>query len=198
MFINSMKKTAHYLAWILTLPVSAGYIVYAVFLGEQRAAVALSQRASRWSGLFGEYLRYSVLHRVIRHLGTDVVISFGTILSKPEAKIDNGVYIGAYCLLGRVEIGKNALLADHVCIPSGSRQHRFDSLSVPLKEQGGELSTIHIGEDTWLGSGAVILADVGSHCIVAAGAVVTKPIDDYKIVAGNPAKIIGDRREKSQ
>ena len=41
------------------------------------------------------------------------------------------------------------------------------------------------------------MANVGQHCVVGAGSVVTKPVEDYKIVAGNPAVVIGDRREKA-
>jgi acetyltransferase-like isoleucine patch superfamily enzyme len=42
----------------------------------------------------------------------------------------------------------------------------------------------------------VILADVGAHCVVAAGSVVTKPVEDYMIVGGNPAGPIADRRDR--
>jgi acetyltransferase-like isoleucine patch superfamily enzyme len=42
------------------------------------------------------------------------------------------------------------------------------------------------------------LADVGDHCVVAAGAVVTRPVADYQIVAGNPARPVGDRRDKAE
>jgi acetyltransferase-like isoleucine patch superfamily enzyme len=42
----------------------------------------------------------------------------------------------------------------------------------------------------------VILADVGDHCIVGAGSVVTKPVPDGKIVAGSPVRVIGDRRDR--
>jgi virginiamycin A acetyltransferase len=104
------------------------------------------------------------------------------------------VYIGSYCLLGDVRIGRDTLIADHVCIPSGGGQHGLARLDVPVREQEGEFRTINIGLDCWIGSGAVILADVGDHCVVAAGSVVTKPVEDYQIAAGVPARPIGDRR----
>ena len=37
------------------------------------------------------------------------------------------------------------------------------------------------------------MGDVGKHCVVGAGAVVTKPLDDYAIAVGNPARVIGAR-----
>lgn len=57
---------------------------------------------------------------------------------------------------------------------------------------------IHIGQGCWIASGAIISGGViiGNNVIVAAGAVVTKNIPDYAIVAGVPATIIGDTRER--
>jgi len=48
----------------------------------------------------------------------------------------------------------------------------------------------HIGHDTWIGAGAMIKPEVvlGDGAVVASGAVVTKDVDPYTIVAGTPAK----------
>lgn len=50
----------------------------------------------------------------------------------------------------------------------------------------------HIGHDTWIGAGAMIKPEVtlGHGAVVAAGAVVTKDVAPYTIVAGNPAKVL--------
>ena len=40
-----------------------------------------------------------------------------------------------------------------------------------------------------------LMADVGKHCVIGAGAVVTKPIPDYAIAVGAPAKVVRDRRQ---
>jgi phosphonate metabolism protein (transferase hexapeptide repeat family) len=52
------------------------------------------------------------------------------------------------------------------------------------------LRLVHIGHDTWIGAGAVILPEVtlGHGAVVAAGAVVTKDVAPYTIVAGTPAQ----------
>ena len=52
---------------------------------------------------------------------------------------------------------------------------------------------IHVGQDTFIGMRATILKGVviGSRCIVATGAVVTKSVPDGSIVGGNPARILG-------
>ena len=56
---------------------------------------------------------------------------------------------------------------------------------------------IKIGEDSWLGVGAVVLPGVtiGKCCIIGSNAVVTRDVDDYSIVAGIPAKKIGETKE---
>ena len=133
---------------------------------------------------------------MLARVGRDVVIGWGTLFSKPTAELGDGVYIGSHCCLGDVRIGAETMIADGVHIPSGAGQHGTGRLDVPMRQQAGEFRTIHIGEDCWIGSGAVVLADVGEHSIVAAGAVVTKPVEPWLIVAGNPARPIGDRRDK--
>ena len=46
-----------------------------------------------------------------------------------------------------------------------------------------------------IGSGAVVMADVGPHSVVAAGAVVTKPVPEWVIAGGVPAKVIRGRKD---
>ena len=51
---------------------------------------------------------------------------------------------------------------------------------------------ITIGSDSWIGGAAVILPGVtiGEHCVVGAGAVVTRDVPPYCVVAGNPARVV--------
>ncbi len=192
-----MKVICERLAFLVVLPVWVEFLLYSQIVGRSQACAAVAQRASKWPGLVGIYLRRALLRLVVTHIGKDVVISFGSVLTKPTTALADGVYIGSYCLLGDVRIGEGTLIADHVCIPSGGHQHEISRLDVPVRDQPGVFQTIRIGHDCWIGSQAVILADVGDHCVIGAGSVVTKPVPDYQIVAGNPARSIGDRRESA-
>ena len=59
--------------------------------------------------------------------------------------------------------------------------------------QPGVWPRITIGADSWIGERSTVLADVGMHCVVGAGSVVTRPVPDYAIAVGVPAKVIGYR-----
>ena len=68
--------------------------------------------------------------------------------------------------------------------------HDVTRRDLPVREQPGQWPRVTIGCDTWIGERAVIQADLGRHCVIGAGAVVTQPIPDYGIALGVPAKVI--------
>jgi acetyltransferase-like isoleucine patch superfamily enzyme len=114
-------------------------------------------------------------------------------MSQTGAVIDENVYVGPRCHLGLVHLGKDVLLAAGVHIPSGAQTHYFDAPDTPIRNQGGQRSLVRIGEGAWIGSAAIVLADVGKGTVVGAGSVVTKPLPDNVIAAGVPAKVIRPR-----
>jgi acetyltransferase-like isoleucine patch superfamily enzyme len=130
-------------------------------------------------------------------VGRDAFIGFGTIFSHPTAELGHSVYVGPYSCLGDVTLEDDVLLGSHVSVANGGAQHGTDRLDIPVREQPGRWPRVTIGRDTWIGDRAIVLADVGRHCVVGAGAVVTKPVPDYAIVAGNPARVVGSRRSDS-
>jgi len=96
-------------------------------------------------------------------------------------------------MIGKVDIGRNVLIGSNVDILSGKHQHSTDAIDLPIRYQMGEFRKLKISDDTWIGNHSVIMDDIGKGCIIGAGSVVTQPIDDYLVVAGNPAKIIRKR-----
>lgn len=97
---------------------------------------------------------------------------------------------------GSIEMGSGIMIGPNVVIRSSN--HQTARHDIPIWEQGQTGGRIVVGDDVWIGANAVIVAGVtvGSHVVVAAGAVVTRDVPDYAVVAGVPAKVIGDRREQ--
>jgi len=164
-----------------------------IFSDKENAFWAFSQFLSLWPGKIGNYLRKSFYRLSMTKCEKDCAILFGTIFSQVDTEIGKKVYIGPNCNIGSCKIEDHCTLGSNVHIMSGKRQHFFDDLTIPIREQGGDLEKIVIGEDTWVGNCALIMANVGKKCIVGAGSIVTKDVEDFSIVAGNPAKLIRKR-----
>jgi acetyltransferase-like isoleucine patch superfamily enzyme len=124
---------------------------------------------------------------------SDCVISFATIFSQEDTEIESGAYIGQQCNIGMCRIERNCLIGSGVHILSGKRQHNFDDIEKPIRNQGGSFEKVVIGEDTWIGNKALILANVGKKCVIAAGSVVINDVPDYSVMAGNPARLVKSR-----
>ncbi|GLX82092.1 acyltransferase [Thalassotalea eurytherma] len=156
---------------------------------------SFSQFLSLVPGKLGSYLRANFYRVTLNHCSPFAFIGFGTIFSHQDTKIEEGVYIGPQGNIGKCQIEKDCLLGSGVHILSGKSQHNISDLDIPIREQGGVFQRIVIGENSWIGNGAIVMANVGKQCIVAAGAVVVNDVPDYAIVAGNPAKIIKMRND---
>lgn len=104
-------------------------------------------------------------------------------------------YIGCS---GFIEIGSGVMMGPRVSLMAET--HKFDDASRPMKQQGVERSFIRIEDDVWIGVNATVLSGVtvGRGSIIAAGAVVTKDVAPYSVVAGIPAKVIRMRSESDK
>ena len=93
-------------------------------------------------------------------------------------------------IIGPVCIGNHVNLAQGITV--SALNHNFEDNTKRIDEQGITTKPVMIGNDVWIGANAVILPGVtiGKHCVVAAGAVVTKDVPDNSLVAGVPAKLI--------
>jgi acetyltransferase-like isoleucine patch superfamily enzyme len=95
--------------------------------------------------------------------------------------------------------GRGIVVGKGTRIASGAVLYAFDhgmAEARPIREQPVRSRGIVVGEDVWIGANAGITDGVtlGDHAVVAMGAVVTRDVPDWAIVAGVPARIIGDRR----
>jgi virginiamycin A acetyltransferase len=190
-----LKAFADGAATVLVVP---AFLIYAAgrwALGPQKAFPGWSQAFSLVPGLTGVYLRRAFYRLVLPRCGADCCLSFGTVFSHPTAEVGRNVYAGAYCCLGDVTLEDDVLLGSHVSVANGGAQHGTDRLDIPVREQPGKWPRVTVGRDTWVGDRAVVLADVGRHCVIGAGSVVTRPIPDYAVAVGVPAKVVRYRNQ---
>lgn len=120
------------------------------------------------------------------------------------AYVTGDLTIGADCSInpyvvvrGDIRMGDGVRIGAHTSILGFN--HRM-STDLPIHEQGTWSKGIILGDDVWIGSNATILdgVTVGDHAIIGAGAVVTKDIPDWAVAAGNPARVIRDRRTENR
>ncbi len=191
---DAAKLVAHVLATIVISPVLLSFSIRRLIVGRNRALEGSTQFLSLVPGLTGDYLRRAFLSLVLARCDRSATVQFGTIFSQAGAQIDANVYVGPRCHLGLVHLERDVLLAAGVHVPSGGATHGIAEIDRPIREQPGARTLVRIGEGTWIGSAAIVLADVGRHCVVGAGAVVTTPLPDYVIAAGVPARVIRSRQ----
>lgn len=188
-----LKRLARGGALLAVSPELALYWLRAQLMTRDRALEGSSQMLSLVPGVVGQYLRRAFLSRVLAECHETATIEFGTIFSQTAARIEAGAYVGPRCHLGLVHIERDALLAAGVHIPSGQHTHGHADPTTPIREQPFQRQLVRIGTSAWIGSNAVVMADVGAGTIVGAGAVVTKPLPAGVVAAGVPARVIRSR-----
>jgi maltose O-acetyltransferase len=94
---------------------------------------------------------------------------------------------------GGLTIGSNVLVGPNAVLLSS--QHHWSDPSLPIVVQGHRLAHTVIGDDVWIGANAVIMpgVHVADGTVIGAGSVVTSDTSPYTIVAGVPARQIGER-----
>jgi len=139
-------------------------------------------------GLPGAYLRGAYYFGSLEHCDWEVRIGFGSIFVKRAARIGKHASLGNYCVVGHADIGQAVMVGSRVSIPSGKRQHLDEAGR--LSGSQGQFDRVTIGARSWVGEGAIVLADVGEDCIVGAGAVVNHAVPARSLVSGNPARVV--------
>lgn len=131
---------------------------------------------------------------------SNAVIYFNTeIRASWNLEIGNGSIIGDSCILdarNKIIIGNNVNISSEVRIWTEQHDYQdpmFNCNSTPDFQ-------VIIKDYAWIGSNVIILPKVtiGKGAVVAAGSVVTKSVPDYTLVAGIPAKKIGERNQNLQ
>lgn len=146
--------------------------------------------------------RHAIIHHSVRMdtppyrkfwLGDySVVESFACINNAVgDVIIGDHTRIGLHnTIIGPVIIGSHVNLAQGITITA--LNHNFNDSEKRIDQQGISTKEVVLEDDIWVGANAVILPGVtiGTHAVVAAGAIVTKDVPPHSLVAGVPAKVI--------
>ncbi len=156
----------------------------------------------------------------LRRCPPSVVLEPGVLVFHPEnVELDEDVYVGHYAMLkgyhqnlltvgagswigqacffhsaGGITIGKRVGIGPHVCILTSV--HTDPGRDLPIMDGPLELAPVTLEDGCDIGVGAVILpgVTVGRGAQVGAGAVVTHDVQPYAVVAGNPARVLRERK----
>lgn len=192
---GGVKATARAIALMLVSPLLGAFWLKRLVMGADRALQGSSQFLALVPGLPGQYLRRAFLSRTLAHCAPTAVVEFGVTFSRIGARLDDRAYVGPYCSLGLVHLERDVLIAGGVHIPSGPDTHGTSEIAVAIRDQPGVRTLVRIGAGTWIGNGAIVMADVGRDCIVGAGAVVVAPVPDRSVAVGVPARVVRTRQE---
>ena len=159
----------------------------------------------------------ALIDRIGATFGDRAYIATGADVVPDELHVGARTYIAKGCQIrDRVTIGDDTSLNPHVTcagtvrIGNGVRiashaalygfNHTFDDLDTPIWMQPLTSSGIVIEDDVWIGTHVVVCdgVTVGAHSVVAAGAIVTRDVPPWSVVAGAPARVIRDRRDPTR
>ena len=148
----------------------------------------------RFGGLWKSW-RGCATKLMLSKCGNNVNIEKNAMFSiRTEIGNNSGIGVNAH-FYGKVIIGDNVMMAPDCIIYV--RNHESSRLDIPMCEQGStEERPVVIGNDVWIGGRVIILPGVkiGNGAIIGAGSVVTKDVSEYDVVAGNPARVIKNRK----
>jgi virginiamycin A acetyltransferase len=153
--------------------------------------------------VIGNKNEVSITAKGIKHLelGHDIKIPEFCFFAG-QVKIGDFTTLGIHNFFsGNIEIGKYCQIGGYVAIHSTNHPITYPTIYINRNLLEGKMQQfktskkVTIGNDVWIGHGASILqgVQVGDGSIIAAGSVVTKNIESYTIVAGNPARPIKKR-----
>lgn len=147
--------------------------------------------------LIGSPFRWLFLKVVARRVGREIFIA-QRVSVRHAYNLEMGHHVGINqdCILhcrGAVTIGNHVYFGQRVIVNTGD--HHYADASRTIWEQGAFYRPVKIGNDVFLGMGAIVMPGVtiADGTVVAAGAVVTKDTEPYTVVGGIPARVISRR-----
>lgn len=147
---------------------------------------------SKWGGYYGIKLRSHFYRKTLDRCGNNLKVFHGAYICYSTVSIGNNCTIEEDCVISNCSIGDDVIIAAKVSIMSGKNHHDVDMLDKTFYEtQSKTLDRVHLKNNIWIGTNAIVMANIASGSVVGAGSVVNKDIvDENGIVAGVPAKLI--------
>lgn len=175
-----------------------------VFVGK-KSKIRMDKKIKLGKGVnIGDHVVIDALSKKGVKIGSNVRIGDYTriLCTGSLKKLGVGFEIGDNCGIGEncffgsaggISIGNDVIMGQNIRFHS--ENHNYSDINMPIRAQGVTNKGIKIGNDCWIGAGAVFLdgAELGDGCVVASNSVVNKRIDNNSIIAGMPAKIIKKR-----
>jgi acetyltransferase-like isoleucine patch superfamily enzyme len=182
--LHGMRAVCGVLSWPLVWPLAMLCRASDILFRTVSEALSIVPYA------FGVVLRGAFYRFALRECGSNVIIEFGAIFLYRDITIGSNVLVGRYNIVHLCDFGDYVLTGERCTFLSGGQYHRHDRADVPMALQGGNLRRTRVESDCWIGSHSVIMSDVALGAIVGAASVVTRPVEPYTIVAGNPARFL--------
>ena len=148
--------------------------------------------------ILGELIRLGYYWGVCSKVSPNASFLFGSMLARQDTIIGAGTVIGAYSIIGYAEIGEQVLIGSRASIISGKYLHGRPEERAEGKSIIRERDVISIGNNSWIGQDAILMASVGENCTVGAGSVVYKTVPDNTTVLGNPARKVNVEMRKKK
>ncbi|HIH0826127.1 TPA: acyltransferase, partial [Vibrio cholerae] len=163
-------------------------------LGFNYKDVAIS--TSLIKGKLGYAVRREFYNKTLLECGNDLTVHFGAYIVYPNTKIGKRCTIEEYSVLSLADVGDDVIIASNVIILSGSNHHEIDNLAIKFHDSVINMNGVTLGNNIWIGAGAVVMANVPSGSVIGAGSVVNKNLYiENAVYAGVPAKFIRRRGE---
>lgn len=183
---------------------------------------SLKEKHFKWAKLWQQNIQQNLMQLETVEIGDNCFISpEAKIFAEPNRQISikNQCMIAANSFLhGPIQLG-NEVAINHSCSLDGGSKgihignktriannvtiYAFNHGMAPneaIYKQKASSKGVYIGSDVWIGAqvGIVDGVNIGDHAVIGMGAIITKDIPKWAIVAGNPSQIIGDRRQKPE
>jgi len=162
---------------------------------ERRAAPASEGFFSFWAqllagapGLPGVFLRRAFYRHTLERCGRRVFVGYGALFTHRTAIVEEDVYVGPYAVIGSVRLQRGCLVGTRASILSGGLLHERTPEGGWTPYRPDSLRRVEIGEDVWIGEGAIVMAEIKRGAMIAAGSVVSAPVVGGIVVAGNPGR----------